>query len=123
MRLVGADEELVAPGILMNPVPVRAFVDPEVALAATTRNLLTSYGARSIDELRAEERQEGKREGKLEGKLEAQVELLLLALGERGMTPTAAQLGELRRCEDPGLLRRWFLRALHAGGVDEVFAP
>ena len=127
MRLVAADEELHAPGILANPVPVRAFVDPEVALAATTRNLLSAYGARSIDELRADERQEGKLEGKAEGKaegrLEGRLDALLLVLRERGLSPTAEHLEVMRRCQDPALLQRWLLRALRADAVDQVLAP
>lgn len=36
VRVVGAEDELTAPGILANPVPVRALVDTNAATVAAT---------------------------------------------------------------------------------------
>ena len=53
VRLVNADEELTAPDILQNPVPVRALVDPEASNEATLRNLLNRKGYRSLEDVEA----------------------------------------------------------------------
>jgi hypothetical protein len=52
-------EELTAPGILQNPVPVDALYDRQAAHAVTLRNLLQRQGYRDLDEVRGEGRQEG----------------------------------------------------------------
>jgi Uma2 family endonuclease len=44
VRVLGADDSLEAPGILKNPVPVRALYDREVAHEAVLRNLLQRHG-------------------------------------------------------------------------------
>jgi hypothetical protein len=66
VRLVGAEESLTAPGILQNPVPVRALVDPAAANEVALRNLLQAHGYDSIEAIEARQRRE-RLEGKLEG--------------------------------------------------------
>jgi hypothetical protein len=53
MRLLNGDEELTAPGILQNPVPVRALVDRDAANEATLRNLLNRKGYESLEAIEA----------------------------------------------------------------------
>ncbi len=79
-RVVGLDDELTAPGILRNPVPVRALFEREASHKATFHNLLNEYGYDSLDEVRAEGRADGRAEGKAEGKAEA----LFKVLASRG---------------------------------------
>lgn len=55
LRLVGAEDELTAPGVLANAVPVRALVDAEASNAATLRNLLNRQGYESLEGVKAEE--------------------------------------------------------------------
>lgn len=119
VRLVGPDEELTAPGILQNPVPVRALVDPEVAHEVTLRNRLQVHGYRSIAEIRAEGREEGRAEGEATGLINA----LLTVLSARGLIPGDAEIAEIRRCHDVATLRRWLARAATAGAVADVFTP
>jgi hypothetical protein len=61
VRVVDADGELTAPGVLQNPVPVRALVDPEVSNEVTLRNLLNRKGYRDLEDLRAREQMEAVR--------------------------------------------------------------
>ena len=112
MRTVNAEAELVAPGILDNPVPVRALVEPDAAMAAVLRNFLKPHGARTLEELRATSEAKGKLEGKLEAFLEA--------LEDCGLAPTAEQLATIRGCRDLAALRRWSARVPGAASVAEV---
>lgn len=129
MRTVGADAELVAPGLLDYPVPVRALVEPDAALAAVLRNSLGQHGVRSLDELRALSRAEGKTEGKAEGRAEGKVEGkvegllagLLVLLQHRGLTLTPAQDARVHECRDPATLGRWFERGLRVMNAAEIF--
>ncbi len=50
----GPGEQLTAPGILQNPVPVEALYDREAAHEATLRNLLNRRGYQSLDEVQDE---------------------------------------------------------------------
>jgi hypothetical protein len=63
MRLAHPGEELVAAGILRNPVPVEALYDRRAAHEATLRNLLQRRGYRDLDDVRAQGREEGREEG------------------------------------------------------------
>lgn len=119
-RLVGADEELVAPGILTNPVPVRALVDPRAAATAAIHNLLQPHGFRSIEGLRAATLAEGRSEGRSEGRTEGQAEALLTVLAARGLVPTDAQLAEIRNCTAQERLHQWIASAVTARDVSEV---
>ena len=74
MRRVAADEELTAPGVLKNPVPVTALYDQKAAEAVMLRNLLERQGIGSLKQVREEGEQEGKRAGKREGKREGRKE-------------------------------------------------
>lgn len=117
VRVVGADDELVAPGILQNPVPVRALVDPAAANVAALRNLLTPYGYRSVEELEAAKRAEGLTEGEARGLAAA----LLGVLEARKLIPSDDRVAEIRRCTDRATLQRWLARAAVADSLAAVF--
>ncbi len=70
MSLAYSGDQLTAPGVLQNPVPVDALFDREAAHEVTLRNLLQRKGFESLDAVREEAIREGKLEGIREGKLE-----------------------------------------------------
>lgn len=126
MRLVGPGEELTAPGILKNPVPVNALYDREAAHAVTLRNLLERQGYRDLDEIRSEGRYEGRQEGRAEGEQEghrqALRESVLAVLAARGLPVDDVARTALDAIADPEALRRHLARAVTAATSDEVFS-
>jgi Putative restriction endonuclease len=72
MRLAHPGEQLEAPGILANPVPVEALYDRKAAREVIFRNLLQRQGYASLDEVRAE----GEARGEAEGLRKAVIEIL-----------------------------------------------
>ena len=63
MRVASLDELLTAPGVLRNPVPVRALFERDAARALVLRNLLSQYGYDTLDDVRDEGHDEGRDEG------------------------------------------------------------
>lgn len=116
MQLVPADGELRAPGVLQNPVPVRALVDREVALEATLRNLLNRKGYASLEALRAEESAKGRAEGEARGKAES----ILAVLGARGLSVPEPVAAQIRACRELASLDAWLLRAMTVSSAAEV---
>jgi len=57
--------ELMAPGVLANPVLVEALYDPTAAHEAALRNLLQRRGYRDLNAVLEKGREEGREEGKL----------------------------------------------------------
>jgi hypothetical protein len=120
-RLVRPGEELTAPGILQNPVPVDALYDRQAAHAVTLRNLLQRQGYRDLDDVRGE----GRNEGRQEGQLQALRDSILAVLQARGLTVDDAARSALEATDDPVALRRLLTRAATAATAptaDEVFA-
>jgi hypothetical protein len=117
MRIHDADDELTAPGILHNPVPVRALVDSSAANVAALRNLLTPYGYKSIEEIEARKLAEGRAEGRTEGLAAA----VLDVLAARGLVPDDERVALIRTCNDTTLLQRWLTRAAVADSLAAVF--
>lgn len=109
-RFVHPGEELTAPGILQNPVPVDALYDRQIAHAVTLRNLLQRQGYRDLDEVRGKGRQEGLRDS------------ILAVLQARGLTIDAAARSAVAAIDDPVVLRRLITRAATAPTTEEVFA-
>src|SRR5438309_491856 len=68
VRIVDADGELRAPGVLQNPVSVRSLVDPDASNEAILRNLLNRKGYPDLEAVRDEGRDEGRNEGRDEGR-------------------------------------------------------
>ncbi|WP_129346214.1 Uma2 family endonuclease [Sorangium cellulosum] len=102
-RVAYPGEELVAPGVLQNPVPVEALYDRKAAHEATLRNLLQRKGYAGLDAVKEEGLIEGRRQERVAA-LRAWVrdvcELLGIALSpERAAALDAmeeAELGALR---------------------------
>jgi Uma2 family endonuclease len=120
-RLVRPGEELTAPGILRNPVPVDALYDRQAAHAVTLRNLLQRQGYQDLDEVRGEGRNEGRQEGQLQGLRDS----ILAVLQARGLTVDDAARSALEATGDLVALRRLLTRAATAATAptaDEVFA-
>ncbi|MEM7582054.1 MAG: Uma2 family endonuclease [Acidobacteriota bacterium] len=106
MRLAYPGEELEAPGILRNPVPVEALYDWQIGQETTLRNLLQREGYESLDEVRAEGRAMS-----ILGFLEA-----------RDVTLTEKQRSRILATTDPARLKRWVRRAAVVESADELFA-
>ncbi|MCB2261668.1 MAG: Uma2 family endonuclease, partial [Candidatus Thiosymbion ectosymbiont of Robbea hypermnestra] len=68
-RLAYPGEQLQAPGILRNPVPVEALYDPDAAREAALRNLLQRRGYANLDAVQEESREAGRKEGREAGQL------------------------------------------------------
>ena len=128
MQLVPADGELRAPGVLQNPVPVRALVDREVALEATLRNLLNRKGYASLEALRAEESAKGRAEGEARGKAEGLTEgeargkadSILAILRARGLSVPEPVAAQILQCRNLASLDAWLLRAMTVSSAAEV---
>ncbi|MBI5479577.1 MAG: Uma2 family endonuclease [Deltaproteobacteria bacterium] len=118
LRVMVSGEELRAPGILRNPVPVDALFERKVAHEIVLRNLLQRRGYESLDQVRAEGEAEGKAEGEAKGKADA----LLAVFALRGLAVTEEQRGGVLACRDLRALDRWIARALTAASVAEALA-
>jgi hypothetical protein len=114
LRIVRPGEELTAPGILQNPMPVNALYDREAAHAVTLRNLLQRQGYRDLDAIRGEGRQEGQQQ--------ALRESILAVLQARGLPVDDVARSALEAIDDPVALRRLLTRAATASTADEAFA-
>lgn len=75
MRTVPGDGVLTSPGILQNPVPVRALVDREAAHEAALRNLLGRHGHTGSDAVREDAREEGREQGREQALITARARL------------------------------------------------
>ena len=132
-RVVGADGELTAPGVLALPVPVRALFDRDAAHETTLRNILSAKGYASLEAIREEARREGldagrregldagRQEGLDAGVLAARRSVLFLLLASAGIAPTADDRARVERCADVALLDVWIVRTRTARDRAEVF--
>jgi Uma2 family endonuclease len=118
VRLAKPGDELTAPGILKNPVPVLALFDREAAHEATLRNLLQRRGYESLDAVRAEAEAQGRLEGELKGGRDA----LFAVLRSRGLAVSDDERARILAARDPGVLTRWIARAATAGATAEALA-
>ncbi len=105
-RTVSPGEELHAPGVLRNPVPVEALYDRQAAHEVTLRNLLQRRGYESLEAVR--------REGIAES--------IATLLAARGVALGEADRERIRACTDPDVLRRWLVKAAAAETLEDVFA-
>lgn len=122
MRVVTAEEPLIAEGVLTNPVNVDALYDPDHAEAAVFRNLLNRRGVVSLEALREEALTEGMAEGKAEGEREALQRALRAILGARGLSLTPAQEALIDAAERSAL-DGWIVRAAVSTSADALFSP
>ncbi|MCA9706770.1 MAG: Uma2 family endonuclease [Myxococcales bacterium] len=109
MRTLGPGEELHAPGILRNAVPVEAMYDRTVAHELTLRNLLQRRGYETLDAVREEGREEGR------------AQALLEVLRARGLPVEAATEARILAQRDPSVLSRWLGRAIAIERVEDLF--
>ncbi len=110
MRLVRPGEELQAPGILRNPVPVEALYDWEVGREVTLRNLLQRHGFESLEAVQAE------------GELETLRSAVLDVLEARGLPVGDEVRAAAAACRDAAVLRRWLRKAATLTSAAELLA-
>jgi hypothetical protein len=110
MRTAHPGEQLEAPGILANPVPVEALYDREAARQVIFRNLLQRQGYASLEEVRAE--------GEVQGLREAVVEIL----AGRGLAVDDELRTALAAVRDPEALRSILRRAAVASSTEILAA-
>lgn len=118
MRIANPGEQLEAPGILANPVPVEALYDREAARQVILRNLLQRQGYASLEEVRAEGEAHGRAEGEIEGLRKAVVTILTA----RGLTVTDDLRTALANSSDLEVLEAILRRAATASSAAEVLA-
>ncbi len=118
MRIANPGEQLVAPGILANPVPVEALYDREAARPVIFRNLLERQGYSSLDEVRAEGEVLGRAEGEVQGLRKAIVAVLL----GRGLTADDDVQAALANCSDSGALESALRQAAMGSAADLLAA-
>jgi Uma2 family endonuclease len=106
VRIAHPGEQLEAPGILANPVPVEALYDRETAREVIFRNLLQRQGYDSLEDVRAE------------GLREAVVEVL----SARGLAITDDLKTALANVGDPATLRSVLRQSVTASSVTEILA-
>lgn len=82
-RVAKVLDELTAPGILRNPIPVKAFFDRKTAKEVIFRNLLSSHGYISLDAVRVEAKAEGEVKGRAEGEVKGRALTLKRQLARR----------------------------------------
>ena len=114
MHIARPGEQLEAPGILANPVPVEALYDREAGRQVIFRNLLQREGYASLDAVRAE----AESRAELRGLRQAVVDVLTARGFEVGEDLQVA----LARCDDPILLRSAHLKAATTAVVADVLA-
>ncbi len=113
VRTYGADDSLLAPEILQNPVPVRALYDRAAAHEEALRNLLQRRGFASLEALQAE--------SEARGRIKGRVEALLSLLEVRGLSVTETQRQMILDCQDIEQIGTWLQRAAFADSADTLF--
>lgn len=108
VRTVLPGNDLVAPGILQNPVRVEALYEREAAHEATLKNLLQRRGFASLEAVREE------------GELAATRDMLRRILTRRGLAITPDQEARIAACADLPTLQRWSDAAIVAPSADEA---
>lgn len=110
LRIANPGEDLEAPGILANPVPVEALYDREAARRVILRNLLQRQGYASLDEVRSEGSAQGLQEAVLE---------VLIARGLEGNDELRTALAKLT---DPESLKSVLRHAATAASAADLLA-
>lgn len=112
VRIARPGEQLRAPGILANPVPVEALWDRDAAHEVTLRNLLNRKGYRDLDDVRMRGREEG---------VVAMRRTLEAVLAARGLVPDEGARARIAQQADLGTLTRWISAAAIAKDITSVF--
>ncbi len=110
VRTATPGEQLLAPGVLQNPVPVEALYDRSAAHEVALRNLLQRKGYADLDEVRGEGREEERRT--------VLRRLLTLRFGPLPEVLTS-RIADAR----PEELTTWLDRVVTAASAAEVLEP
>jgi Uma2 family endonuclease len=108
VRTLGPGEELSAPGILRNDVPVEALYDRRAAHRVMLRNLLQREGYESL----ADVREDAPRRGRATA--------LLIVLDARGIAVPEHERTRFLSCRDAAQLDQWLRRAATAASLQDV---
>ncbi len=108
-------EELEAPGILRNPVPVEALYDWEVGREITLRNLLQRHGYDSLEAVRAE--------GGATTEIETLRRSILEVLAARSLDAEDDCRAMIGSCQNVDVLTRWLRRAATVNSSADVAEP
>jgi Putative restriction endonuclease len=130
VRIANPGEQLEAPGILANPVPVEALYDREAARRVIFRNLLQRQGYASLDDVRAEGEAEGeirgRAEGEVRGRAEGEIQGLRRAIvavcAGRGLAVDDDLKAALAGADDPAVLESALRQAAVATGAEILAA-
>lgn len=118
LRLAHPGEQLEAPGILANPIPVEALYDRDAARQVIFRNLLQRQGYASLDEVRAEGREQGREQGELQGLRRA----ILAVLVGRGLAVDDDLQASLAQADNPEILESVLRQAAATATAAEILA-
>jgi Uma2 family endonuclease len=114
MWLAKPGDELTAPGILKNSVPVLALFDREAAHEATLRNLMQRRGYESLEAALATAGTQGEIKGK--------VEALFAVLKARGLEVSEQQRSQILAARDLAVLERWLVQAVTAATTERALS-
>ncbi len=121
MRLAHPGDELKAPGVLRNPVPVEALYDKEAAQKVTLRNLLQRQGYEDLDAVLNAGKAEGIAEGLDQGRLDDRRSSLIELCEAKGLELGEDDRARIAECADLDRLKLWFGRAATAETADGLF--
>ncbi len=114
MRIFNPDEQLEAPGILANPVPVKALYDRDTARQVIFRNLLQREGYASLEDVRSE--------GEAAGEVQALREAVVEVLTTRGFAVADDLRTALAGSSDPAVLRSVHRQSVITSSLAEILA-
>lgn len=117
VKRVVPGQQLRAPGVLSNPVPIEALWDRDAAHDATLRNLVNRKGFASFEAAREAAREEGREEGAWR----ASQATLLQVLEARGIALSARDAARIRATTEVTQLSAWIGRAAVATSLTDVF--
>jgi len=120
-RVARVTDTLTAPGILRNPIPVKAFFDRALAKKVMLNNLLSGQGYTSLEEVERKAEARGKKKGKAEGRVKGKAEAILAILASRGLAITAQERLQILGCISDEILQGWLMRVSHISVTAELF--
>jgi Uma2 family endonuclease len=130
MQVVSTGQQLEAPGILENVVPVEAMFDRRAALEVTFRNLLQRKGYQSLDAVRSEGvaagietgLERGLEKGLEQGRLAEARSALRRVLARRNLPLSAEHEARIDATDELTQLERWHDQAVTAPSADEALS-
>jgi Uma2 family endonuclease len=122
MRLARPGDELEAPGVLRNTVPVEALYDRQAGRRVSLRNLLQGEGYESLEAVRQEGREQGHEQGHEQGELTTRRATILEILAERRLEADADVRDAITSCDDLKTLKLWSRKAVTVNTAREILA-